>query len=305
MKPKLAIDEQIQYFKDREIAFNLYTESKAKDFLQNNNYFFRIKSYTKNYEKNSYGKYTNLDFAYLIEFSTLDLHLRRLILSYSLDIEHHLKLILLQHFNTNQKEDGYTIVKNFLNQNPNIHTQINSKKSSVSFVQNLLNKYGNDVPLWALIEILSFGDFLRFYKFYFDAYSSDKKYGIYHEMAYCVRILRNASAHNNCMLNTLRIPYNTRFKPNRQVQANIAKLNLISKNTHKNLFKSPLLHDFLAMLILFDQVCTSKALKNARKKDLINFLQRCKKHKDYFIKENYFTSRFEAMRKICVQLIKA
>ncbi|MCR6573486.1 Abi family protein [Campylobacter insulaenigrae] len=129
MKQKLTIDEQLRHLESKGIVFNICEKSKAEVFLQNNNYFFRIKSYTKNYDKNSYKKYINLDFAYLIEFSTLDLYLRRLILSYSLDIEHSLKLILLRHFDTNQKENGYEIVKSFLKQNPNVNDQISKKKN--------------------------------------------------------------------------------------------------------------------------------------------------------------------------------
>lgn len=277
MKQKLTIDKQLRHLKDKGINFCICEESKARDFLQNNNYFFRIKSYAKNYGKNSYGKYINLDFAYLIEFSTLDLHFRRLILSYSLDIEHNLKLILLKHFNTNDKENGYKIVKDFLNEYPIINNQITDKKLKVSFIQNLLNKYKKDIPLWVLIEILSFGDFLLFYKFYFETYPSEKFYNTYNQMAFCVRILRNASAHNNCMLNTLRISYNNKFKPNKQVQSYVKKLNLLSENTHKNIFKSPILHDFLAMLILFNKICKSKPIRNARKEDLLAFLKQCKR----------------------------
>ncbi|MCR6594074.1 Abi family protein [Campylobacter insulaenigrae] len=270
MKQKLTIDEQLRHLESKGIVFNICEKSKAEVFCKIIIIFFRIKSYTKNYDKNSYKKYINLDFAYLIEFSTLDLYLRRLILSYSLDIEHSLKLILLRHFDTNQKENGYEIVKSFLKQNPNVNDQISKKKTSTSFIQNLLNKY-SDIPLWTLIEILSFGDFLRFYKFYFKVYPDKYFYDTYHQMAFCVRILRNASAHNNCMLNTLRIPYNDNFKPNKQVQSYIKKLNLLSEDTHKHIFNSPLLHDCLVMFVLFNRICTSQAIKNARKKRLAFF----------------------------------
>lgn len=115
MKPKLTIDEQIEHMKQQGISFKLCSEQEAKDFLENHNYFFKIKSYAKNYEKYN-GIYKNLDFAYLIEFSRLDMHLRRFILNLSLDVEHSLKVSLNAHFCNNSSEDGYQIVKNFFNQ---------------------------------------------------------------------------------------------------------------------------------------------------------------------------------------------
>ncbi|WP_158655921.1 MULTISPECIES: hypothetical protein [unclassified Helicobacter] len=47
LKEKLTIDEQILHMQKLGIAFELYTEQKAKYFLANNNYFFKIKSYAK------------------------------------------------------------------------------------------------------------------------------------------------------------------------------------------------------------------------------------------------------------------
>lgn len=51
-KRKLSIDEQIDYMKNKSgIKFNIVSEQEAKEFLKNNNYYFKIKSYAKNYEK--------------------------------------------------------------------------------------------------------------------------------------------------------------------------------------------------------------------------------------------------------------
>ena len=73
-KPKLSIDEQISYMRDKKgIKFNIITEEEAIDFLHNSNYFFKLKSFCKNYDKNNTtGKYIDLEFAYLRELSTID-----------------------------------------------------------------------------------------------------------------------------------------------------------------------------------------------------------------------------------------
>jgi hypothetical protein len=68
-KPKLTIDEQIEHMKSKGIQFHLVNESAAKNFLLKNNYYFKIKSYTKNYDTytstDKKGQYINLEFAYL------------------------------------------------------------------------------------------------------------------------------------------------------------------------------------------------------------------------------------------------
>ena len=68
-KKKLSIDEQIEHMKNIGIKFNLVSEEQAKAYLENDTYFFKIKAYAKNYDKNKEGKYTNLDFGYLKELS--------------------------------------------------------------------------------------------------------------------------------------------------------------------------------------------------------------------------------------------
>ena len=63
-----------------------------KKFLRYNNYYFKLKSYAKNYPINpKNGKYVNLEFAYLVELSKLDMYLRKIILGMCLDVEHILK----------------------------------------------------------------------------------------------------------------------------------------------------------------------------------------------------------------------
>lgn len=303
-KPKFSIQEQLKLLEEKGVSFVLYPREKAGAYLEQNNYFFRIKSYAKNYDKTIEGKYINLDFAYLVEFATLDLYFRRLLLSWSLDVEHHLKMILLQHFNSNANEDGYRIVNDFFIEHPDIKREIHNKSQSNSFVSNLLKKYKNNLALWNLIEVLSFGNFMKFFIFYFSQYSQNKKYTKYHSMAFAVRVLRNASAHNNCMFNTLRIPYDVNFTPNKYTSSCVAKIPTISNSTRKKILLSPILHDFIALLFLFDEICNSKTLKRARMKDLLVFLKRCKKHKVYFLKENLLTSRFQAIQKIVLFLIK-
>lgn len=88
-RPKLTIEQQVEHLKNKGVAFTLCTEEQAASFLAYSTFFFKVKAFDKDYEINpKTGKYLNLDFAYLMELSTLDMHLRRLILHATLDLEH-------------------------------------------------------------------------------------------------------------------------------------------------------------------------------------------------------------------------
>ena len=49
-------------------------KDESKSFLNYNNYYFKLKSYARNYNVNPLtNQYYNLDFAYLIKLSKLDM----------------------------------------------------------------------------------------------------------------------------------------------------------------------------------------------------------------------------------------
>mgnify|MGYP000181725293 FL=1 len=117
-KPKLSLDEQIEHLKDKGILFNIMDESDAKKYLEQNNNYFKLTAYRKNYNKHpdgkNKGKYINLEFAYLVDMAIIDMRLRYQIVHMALDIEHHAKLQLLRKLDE-YDEDGYQIVQDYIN----------------------------------------------------------------------------------------------------------------------------------------------------------------------------------------------
>ena len=219
-KPKMTSKALVDKLRDEKgVSFKYVTEDNAEKYLAQINNYLRTASYRKNYQKYlngpSKGKYIDLDFAYLQELSTVDMHLRNLVTKMCIDIEHDLKVLLLEELENDSGEDGYTIVDNFLSNNPYIVGKIEAASAS-PFTGNLINKYFTiqrvhkpqkgksenkitafDCPAWVLMELLSFGDFIHFYEYYYGLKGSMP---VDISMINLVKSLRNGCAHNNCII---------------------------------------------------------------------------------------------------------
>ena len=257
-KRKLTVKEQVRHMRDvNGVKFTIVNESQAEAFLTNNTYYFKIKSYAKNYEKYSMtenkNKYINLEFAYLQELSTLDMHLRKFIIKITLDIEHFLKTKLLRDISDNEDEDGYTIVEKYLHEYDHVNLNIQEKADSYCF--DLSSSYKGKYAVWNIVELLSFGDFIWLYIMYYDLYPSEDNLK---NCLFPVKSLRNAAAHNNCLLNSLRKPYSKEIKKNKKVNLFVSRIPGISPEERKNKMSNPFIHDFIVTLYVFNSVVSSK-----------------------------------------------
>lgn len=301
--PKLTIDEQIKDMQSKGITFDKASVDEAKKFLRENNYYFKLKAYGRNYDKYSAtdkkGQYINLDFAYLQELSTIDLYLRKMIISMALDIEHALKVELLYDLSKNPEEDGYAIVEEYLSTDftriKTIHDKIGRSVTS-----DLVKKHtDNDdkYSLWELVEILSFGDFIDLYQLYYSKYKKKKEYSSF---LWSVKFLRNASAHNNCIINSLKAPYQVSLRKNRDILYQVSTIKTISQKSRDTWMKNPVVHDFIVLIYVYLNVIKSDGIKKKGIQDLKwLFDERMVRHKDYFEKNNNIVESYRFTSK-CV-----
>ena len=138
-KPMLNVEGQVQHLKDKGVTFNIVNEEDAKVYLRNNNYYFKLTSYRKNYPKHedgdNDGKYISLDFGYLKDLAIVDMDLRYMLAQLSFDIEHYTKIELLR-LAEDLGEDGYAICDDFINsqsedQRKKLMNEINRNENSV------------------------------------------------------------------------------------------------------------------------------------------------------------------------------
>ena len=299
----MTIPEQIQDMTEKGITFNYNEEKDVIDFLKHKNYYFKLKSYGKNYDKylatEKKGKYINLDFAYLQELSTLDMHLRKTILSMALDIEHALKTQLLLNLSQNDAEDGYAIVKQYLDTD---YTRLKllydkiGKSAASDLIQKRKDKNDN-YALWELVEVISFGEFIDLYQLYYSTYPS--KENDFSSYLWSIKFLRNAAAHNNCLLNSSKAPYHVTIHKTKDILFELSKIKSISANTREKWMSNPVIHDFIILVFVYVKLIKSSGIKQ---KGIDNlhwlFNERMPKHKEYFEKNNTITESYKFTSKI-------
>lgn len=278
------------------VKFNIVDEKEAEDFLRNSTYYFKVKSYAKNFDKynnSDDNKYINLEFSFLKELSTLDMHLRKLVLKMTLDVEHSLKVKLINDITYNDQEDGYLIVQEFFNSNPQIKDGI-SKKSYSSACKDLIEKYHDQYSIWSLVEILSFGEFVKLYELYYKKYPVKDSYMSY---LWSIKYIRNASAHNNCLLNSLKKPYSSSIRPNKEVNTIISKFSGISRSVRQKKMSNPLIHDLVVLIVSFEQIVKSEMLKKNTFEELKNIFEfRFMRNIGYFAKNDTITSYYRFVK---------
>ncbi len=300
---KLSIDEQIEDLKEKGVKFALTTEKDAKSFLRYNNYYFRLKSYASNYDiyrsGENAGKYINLDFAFIQELSSLDMYLRKIIVHMCLDIEHFLKTRFIYDVTSNPDEDGFKIVKDYVSNNFETLAQLYANDSGATgdLIRKIHESEGS-VPVWKFVEVLSFGRFTELYTRYYQTYGTSKKKN-YIPYLGAIKYLRNAAAHNTCLLNSIRKPYSRKIKKTKKIMERISTINTLTTSDKSNKMENPVIHDFVVLLFVYNDILNYPANRDFRKRgmdELIDFLDNIvlrNNNKEWFknntsLKETYY-----------------
>lgn len=306
MKKILSIDELIDHMKKKGIHFDKMSEDDAKEFLEHHNYYMKLSAYRANYpkcppESKRAGQYQNLDFAYLKELSTIDMHLRYYVLQMCLDIEQAIKVMLVEYITEDagkNDEDGYKFVKDFfkyLDERLDLLRSIKRHKSG-EYCKDLIVKYYPYFPIWVLVELISFGELIRLCSYYDETH--EKNILIEGKFLNIIRDLRNASAHSNCLLNKAAAPMEKTKQPDKRITEYVKQIQPISKDSRSKYLNIRFCYNMVVLFYAYDHYMNIDT-RIRRFKQLKEFMEnRVVRHKNYFTGNSKLCGVYLFMKKV-------
>lgn len=286
MKEMLSTANLIQHMRNKGIKFVLCKEMDAQKFLENNCFYFRVAAYRQLYPKieagNKKGQYQNLDFAYLKELYIIDNKIRSVVMELCLDIENSIKTQLINNVTNNRQEDGYDLVKSYLSlTDPNFYTlKVIQRHKSGEYSKELIKKYYPYFPIWVLVEVIPFGSLIHICQYYEQNYR--QKIILKNKFMNIIRDLRNASAHENCLINNINKRMDESKQPDNKIVNFIKDFNVFSAATRRHHLRRSFVYNITVLLYAYKKLVPREKQEikfNKLKKLLDNDLTI---HKEYF-----------------------
>ncbi len=346
--------ELVRFMADEKgIAFNRMSPKDAELFLQERNFFFKVKAFAKNYRKYSRGenkgKYIGLDFGCLAELTRMDKSLRSLVLQLTLDIEHCLRVRIdrsamrhgvdryalsaayqervfgqvvddqVKRFSGEDAKRAFTRIRDMAGidctdargcvvlankmtaelaaithgQSPTYIEDGVTCMSSSPYSRDLVRKYeGGPFPYWFLLELMTFGNVVRFYKACFgkdglipqeeDEASVLRRINPYLQ---CAKVLRNAAAHSDCLLNGL-ADHKQRIRASKKIKAALVDELTLDESLVNPVISVQVAMDLAAVLLCYKEIVPDGESKNLAIESMVATADRLCLHAEWFSSNN-------------------
>lgn len=269
-KPMLSVEEQIQHLQSKGVKFEIMSVEEATTYLRENNNYFKLRAYRKNFPKHpdglKKGQYIDLDFGQLKDLAIIDMRMRYTFLQLALDIEHYAKVHLL-HIIEASPDDGYNIVQRYwedleLRDSENnghraekLRAEIKRNKEN-PYCGGLISYYGDTFPVWVFVEIITMGNFVDFY-YFCASYLGIKEMFKEYYLLLTIKQLRNATAHNNCLIHNM----GAKEKTTSLDYDMMKKLTLMSKTSRKTQLKNERMHQIVTLIYAHSVFVTSQGVR--------------------------------------------
>ena len=167
-QPPMTIDEQVENLKSKGLIVE--DEEYAKRILNDISYFRLIKAYSLNLKPKNGNYVDKVMFEQLVELYLFNANFRQIIFPEIEKIEINVRCRIANYFAEQYGVLGYLEADNFVN--PEYHQSFIDdieeeirRNSKAPFVKNFRDNYeGGQLPIYALVEVFSFGTLSKFYK---------------------------------------------------------------------------------------------------------------------------------------------
>ena len=175
-QPSMTIDEQIENLKG--IGLLIENEAYARRILNDISYFRLIKAYGLNLKSKNENYDGSVTFEQIVELYLFNANFRQILFPKIEQIEINVRCRVSNYFAERYGVLGYLQKNNFSNEKyyeiflSDIEEELR-RNARAPFVQNFQKNYeGGRLPIYALVEVFSFGTLSKFYK---NMLNSDKK----------------------------------------------------------------------------------------------------------------------------------
>jgi len=303
VKPIKSAQELVSHMQQKGITFHIVSPDNAADYMRNNNNYFRVASYRKNYNKqldanqNPIDKYVNLDFGYLQDLAIIDMELRYTFLQLSLDIEHFTKLELLREIE-NHNEDGYQIVIDYINSldaehKKHLQRELEQNRNSI-YTGDIYKKYISNLPVWVFLELIPLGTMLYFYRFCAYRFKSKDMQKNLFILLQCKNI-RNACAHSDCIINDLH-RNTSRYGTSFLITQKLSHIHGLNRNIRANQMSNERIQGLISILFMHNKIVTSKGVHSKAAQKLHVFGNRMLRHPEYYVSNSLISSTFDFLQ---------
>ena len=207
----LSVEDQVNNL----ISLGLTIEDKeyAKTFLNDVSYFRLIKAYSLGLKPRNGKYYDGVTFSQIVQLYKFNCNFRHILFSMIEKIEVNLRCRLANHFSSKYGVLGYEDASNFANADyhadflEDIKREVD-RNSKSPFVRNFRTNYKEGkIPMYALVELFSFGTLSKFFK---NMKNEDKKavasmYGVgytyFESWIESIAYVRNLCAHYGRLYN--------------------------------------------------------------------------------------------------------
>lgn len=243
-KPHKTWQEQLQLLKSKNLT--ILNEDFALEKLRNLNYY-RLSAYFLPFYDDNKNFIKNTNFTDIIYLYDFDMELKALVSNALQTIELYFRTQIAYYHTLSFGATGYLCELNFTQNHKNIKTHTSLidtifkevNRSNESFIKHFLDNY-NEIPLWAIVEVMSFGTLSNFYallqtneqKQIADIFNINKS--ILVNWLHIATLVRNICAHHSRLWNktlavVLKIPSKNDFFRNQDLnnQKIFAFLNVI------------------------------------------------------------------------------